>query len=144
MGSRGPAPKRSTERAGHRTKAEQPDQVTVSQAVTIPPADPKWRAAAKRWYESLQRSGQKRYFEPSDWEYARLLAQLLSDEIASGSPRATMMKTILAAMGELGTTESARRRMRIEVERPDAPTGEQPEETGKVAVLDRYRRAFAS
>lgn len=153
MGLRGPVPKRSDERAGHRAKADHPDQVRLSRRVPIPAAARDWHPQAARWYRSLRTSGQVRFFEPSDWAEAHLLADLLTRELTAEKvvtlpdggqavvkvpPRALMTKTILAAMNELGTTESARRRMRIEVDRHQG--GEVVDD--KVTVLDDYRSAF--
>ena len=123
-GKGGPVPKRSSERAGHRTKAEQPDKVVVPVACQVPPASEGWAEEARRWYESLAESGQSRYFEPSDWAYARLLARLLSDQLGKARPSSEMMKAVLTAMNDLGTTEGARRRLRIEVERPASDAGD--------------------
>jgi len=139
-GKGGPVPKRSSERAGHRTKAEQPDKVVVPVAFQVPPASEEWAEEARRWYESLAESGQSRYFEPSDWAYARLLARLLSDQLGKARPSSEMMKALLAAMGNLGTTEADRRRMRIEVER----AVEQHGKSAELAVLEDYRRLAAN
>ena len=138
MGSRGPLPKRSTERAGHRTRAEQPDRVHLRTPVRVPPAHRSWHPQAKAWYRALARSGQARYFEPSDWELARLVCELLTRQLASGKPQAAVLQTIFAAMQRLGTTEADRRRMGIEVERPEAQAEEATE--AKLAVLERYRK----
>jgi hypothetical protein len=168
MGQRGPVPKRSSERAGHRAKDEQPDQVTSLPTISAPRPDSRWGTAAHRWYQSLIDSGQARFFEPSDWEQARIICTLLTGQLKDSTeltallretrklhrelmkfaakeqdevtrlelyeqiadvvrlirrltapPAAAMMKEILKAMGDLGTTESARRRMRIEVGRTD-------------------------
>jgi hypothetical protein len=135
MGTRGPVPKRSSQRAGHRTSDEEPDHVTVSGRVAIPRSSTRWAAQARRWYRALATSGQSQFFEPSDWAYAQLLADLLTDEL-DGKPRATMVNAILASMSKLGTTESDRRRMRIEVERADDDDAEDDD----VAILDQYRR----
>lgn len=132
--TRGPVPKRSNVRAGHRGEADQPDRVLVRGPVRIPRASRAWHESARRWYRSLADSGQSRYFEPSDWSFARLLAELLSAEL-EGSPRATMVNAILAGMDRLGTTEAARRRMRIEVERTLAG-----DDDDSVVVFDQFRR----
>jgi len=138
MGTRGPVPKRSDERAGHRAKSDQPDKVASSTPVVAPPADEEWHPQAKRWYDSLHQSLQVRYFEPSDWEYARTLATLLSDELYKARRSSEILKAVLSGMSNLGTTEADRRRMRIEIDRPDPNASANDE--GKVAALDRYRR----
>lgn len=123
MGARGPAGKRTTERAGHRTKAElaATDHVSVKAPVTVPPALAGWSPAAKRWYRSLKESGQSQYFEPVDWEVARYVADLMT---ANPKPTASVFKEIWKAMADLGSTEGARRRMRIEIEREPEPSDE--------------------
>jgi len=138
MGSRGPVPKRSSERAGHRTKAERPDVVRIAEPAKAPRARRGWAPAAKAWYRALARSGQSRYFEPSDWELARLVAELLSRQLRAERPSAEMVKACLAAMASLGTTEADRRRMRIEVERPEEGSDEARQ--AAVTVLEEFRR----
>ena len=137
MGTHGPIPKRSTERAGHRAKADRPDRVGAAAKVRQPPAKQGWHQAARSWYRSLGRSGQSAFYEPSDWEYARILADLLTVQFKAPKPSSEMIKAILGAMDNLGTTEGARRRMRIEVDRSIVPAS--GVEAAKVAVLDQYR-----
>lgn len=114
--------------------------------VVRPPAPLKgWHRQAHRWYVSLGRSGESLYFEPSDWEYARLIAGWLSDELKRpGGPTTTAMTAIMSGMDRLGTTEGARRRMRIEIEHPAAALRSAPSSSGEapgdVAVLEQYRR----
>lgn len=132
--TRGPVPKRSNVRAGHRAVDDQPDQVRMPGAVKAPPAARWWAPRVRAWYRALVDSGQSRYFEPSDWEYARILADLLTNELRE-LPRATMVNAVLAGMDKLGTTEAARRRMRIEVERSDGEDGE----SADITPIDRYR-----
>jgi hypothetical protein len=135
MGTRGPVPKRSSQRAGHHSSDQEPDHVSVIGKVRVPRASKDWKPQARRWFHALAASGQAQFFEPSDWAYAQLLADLLTAELA-GSPRATMVNAILASMSKLGTTESDRRRMRIEVERSDDDAGDDDD----VAILAQYRR----
>jgi len=139
MGTRGPVPKRSTAQAGHRTSAEQPDRPQVPGEIHRPSAAGHWHRQARAWYRSLGQSGQSRYYEPSDWQQARVLAEMLSQLLLSPKPSSEMFKAWLAGAEQLGSTEGARRRMRIEVQRvPDEPATED----GKVAVMDRYRQAL--
>ncbi len=139
MGTRGPVPKRSSERAGHRTRAERPDVVRLAEPAPAPPARRGWAPQARAWYRALARSGQARYFEPSDWELARLVAELLSRQLRAERPSAEMVKACLAAMASLGTTEADRRRMRIEVERPGAEAEDEAKRAA-VTVLEEFRR----
>lgn len=146
MGSRGPVPKRAEERAGHRTKSEQPDRLAVPAIVKAPPASSSWAPEARAWYRALTRSGQSRWYEPSDWAYARLLARLLSDQLGAEKMSSEMVKAVLSAMSELGTTEGSRRRMGIEIDRPKpgvpagAGAGAAAADPAAVAVMEQYRR----
>ncbi len=136
MGSRGPVGKRSDQRHGHRTAAEkaQTDKVEVFGAVAVPDADETWHEKARSLFESLADSGQARWYEPSDWQYARLLCQLLSDELEAERPRAVMVQTIMSGLSDLLVTEGGRRRVRLEIERDQSGSVD-----ADVAALDDFR-----
>lgn len=134
----GPPPKRSTERV-RRNRVTPPDVVRLDGSpVDPPPASGSWHREARAWYRSLAQSGQARYYEPSDWRQAHVLAGILSTIVSSERPSSELVKAWLAGASELGVTEGARRRLRIEVERAPAPPDESD---AKVAVMDRYRQA---
>lgn len=132
--TRGPTPKRDAERAGHRTKDESADSVRMRGAVRKPPADKAWSEGARRMYESLARSGQSRYFEPSDWAFAQMTADLHTANEAKQSAQAWQL--IFQSWERLGATENMRRRMRVEVERVDAA---EPEDADLEAMLDELK-----
>jgi hypothetical protein len=140
MGSRGPVPKRSTTRAGHRAKGDKPETIESHAICSVPDPDPAWDLAALAWYESLPKSGQSRYYEPSDWQVAKITASMLSKLLSADRPSAELFKAVDAAMDKLGVTEGARRRMRIEVNRPgqDAEGDPKVVEAAKKAVTERY------
>lgn len=145
VASRGPVSKRSEERI--RTNA--PDdgiEITKSAGaavVEVPAPDEDWHAVAYDWYLSLDESGQSRFYEPSDWMTAYILAEQLSRLL---NPRPTGMfgqdmkeipmsgsdlSGLLKGMASLMVTEGDRRRMRLELTRaPDE--GELP--AGVVAI----------
>lgn len=135
--SRGPVPKRSQERR-RRNKDSTPTETVAVQGTVEPPAASKhWHPIAKSWFDSLKESGQSRFYEPSDWQLARYVAEGLSRSLKAKTFSAELMKTVLAGMTELLTSEGARRRVRLEVKR----------ETGKpklapVSVMDEYREAL--
>jgi hypothetical protein len=121
-GRSGPVPKRSQERMGHRSKAEKGlvDKVTVGgRKVKIPPANPKWHAVAKGWYESLPESGQSIFFEPSDWASAYFVAEIITDVLDTGGAHVPsgLFSAAWTAMNDLLSSEGARRRLRLELER---------------------------
>lgn len=138
MGSRGPIPKRSEAKAGHRTKAElAADKVAAQGSVAVPHPDPAWHSEAKRLYASVARSAQARFYEPSDWHYLRVWTEFLSRQLSSGRPSAQMLASWDGAMSKLLVSEGDRRRARVEVERAEPPA---EEASAKVAVMDRYRK----
>ena len=142
MATRGPVPERSDERRRRNKNPDGPVTKSAAQPLVVaPPADPGWHPMAADWYESLALSGQARFYEPSDWETARVWSEVLSRELLKGRMSAQMIAAWSGASTELLTTEGARRRGRLELERgePDL-TAEQ----AKVAVLAGYRRDRAA
>ncbi|MBC3186300.1 hypothetical protein H7347_06900 [Corynebacterium sp. zg-331] len=113
---RGPVPKRSDQRV-RRNVTPEVTRIAGAAQVRPPAEDRSWHIAAKRWYRSLRHSGQAIFYEPSDWAHAQLCATLLSDEMRREKPRAGMISQILSMMTDLLTTEGARRRVRVELER---------------------------
>lgn len=151
MGARGPVPKRSQERR-RRNSDSQANTVKVSGAVAAPACPKDAHPIARRWYRSLRLSGQAQYYEPSDWVAALLLVEQMSrllnpqtiitkagDALVIESPLGGKEFTaIWSAMNDLFTTEAARRRARIEVEREgDAQVEAAPP---GVAALTEYRK----
>lgn len=119
VSTRGPLPKRQSESAGHRAKRQIADSVSLDAAVVAPPLpEGPYHPQAVAWYDSLSSSGQSRYFEPSDWQWAIILTVMLDDLLTSTRRSTEMFKAIGAEMDKLGNTENARRRMRVEVTRP--------------------------
>lgn len=138
MGSRGPVGKRSTEKMGHRTKAEKAgvDSVSVAGVAKSPPIKGTWHPIAKRWYQSLRESGQSQFYEPSDWAAAYYVAEVITINLEAKRFSSELFKGVWAAMAELLSTEGARRRVQVEVERAVA-------ETPEVTSLDDFKRRLA-
>jgi hypothetical protein len=134
MATTGPIPKR----AADRRRRNKPDtalrSVTVTGVVEVPEPDGEWHPIAHAWFVSLSESGQSRFYEPSDWAQARLWTEILSRQLQSGRVSAQMMATWSSAAAELLTTEGARRRARMEIERSTLSAVDEP-----VTVLDDYR-----
>lgn len=147
MGKRGPIPKRPEDRLGHVTKAELAGSKSssstpaktapVSRRLTWFARDPNWHQIAQRWYDSLKKSGQAQYFEPSDVATAFFIAHKLSNHLTYGGG-AMEFAALTSAMSLLLSTEGDRRRAGIELERVD------PVQTDTVsdAVLE-YQRLLA-
>lgn len=144
MGARGPVGKRSDQRHGHRTKAEQ-DSVTKvrvpAPTVAVPEPDEMWHPLARDWFRSLGESGQAAFYEPSDWQTARYVAEAMSRNLESGKFSAMLFSSVMSAMSSLLTTEGDRRRLRIEFERNAATDAD---EEAAVTALNEWRDRLSS
>lgn len=139
MGQRGPAPKRSSERR-RRNKESQPQTVKASGPVKRPPVAAHWHPIAKSWFKSLEESGQAQFYEPSDWQAARYVAEVMSRHLKDKKTSAQLFTGIWSAMTDLLTTEASRRRVRLEVERDSG----EPAAPASVTAIGDYRRELAT
>jgi hypothetical protein len=143
MGVRGPIGKRSEERMGHRAKDEA-DSITKAPSGApadlddVPQASGRWHPTARRWYESLPKSGQSQFYEPSDWAMAHYAAELMSRLLREDRLNGQAIAALDGLMARLLSTEGDRRRARIELTRKPAAG----ETSSSVTVLDDYRAAF--
>lgn len=138
MGARGPAPKREDQRR-RRNKPAIPTTRAPSGTKTptkAPPASRDWHPTARAWYLSLAKSGQSVFYEPSDWETARLVAEILTKLLNGERGFSQFGSTVERLMGNLLTTEGERRRMRIELQKAEPPADDP-----KVRIMSRYRDA---
>jgi hypothetical protein len=140
MGARGPVPTRSDQR---RRQNKNPEGIATAKGpgtrAVQPPADDSWHGMARDWYESLATSGQARWYQPSDWQTARVWAELLSRQLASGRASAQMIAAWAGAATELLTTEGARRRARVELEAPAVDEDEVASDAAMVTYLAAVR-----
>lgn len=137
----GPVPKRSEDRV----RRNKPDiAVRIGQALptTRPPEDKKWHITAKRIYRSLKDSGQTRFWQNSDWEYARFLMEQISHMLntAGEKPlRAGQLEAVNRMMGELMMTEPSRRRVRVELQHvQDVPEQEKEATISRLADFESF------
>ena len=137
MGTRGPVPKRTESRQRRNVSEVDVKRADGAEDVSQPAPDPDWHPIATRLWESLGRSGQSRFYEPSDWAVAYSLMDDLSYYKASSKRSGQMLATIMSAMSSLLVTEGDRRRVQIELARPNA---DDSEENTKVAVMDKWRQ----
>lgn len=160
MGERGPVPKRSDQRR-RRNKSDTTTTTTDgAKQVIIPPADDTWHPIALWWYLSLAESGQSRYYEPSDWATAYLVAESLSRDLSpqvvgivqQGPTAGEIVRDVIplkgASMGAymraftvLLVTEGDRRRVQLELERP---TGPDPEDERAAGVVVQLKQVLGS
>lgn len=119
----GPPPKRQAQRR-RRNKPEGPTLVSVPAGAAasadpktkVPRVSPSWHPLMKDWFRSLKESDQSVFYQSSDWQTARLLAEVMSQELNSGEGvKASMLAEFNRAAASLMTTEGERRRLRVEL-----------------------------
>lgn len=140
MGQRGPIPKRSDQRV-RRNKEEVPvEKLPTTGAVDIPPLgffNP--HPLVVSIYQSLQDSAQNKFYEPSDWEYARFALHFADQLLKSDRPSSVMLASVTGMLNDLLVSEGDRRRVRLEIDRTT------PEDTGGdvLQVADLFRERLA-
>lgn len=140
MGSRGVIPKRQAERR-RRNLEGRADIVRRDGAVRVPPAPQDLHPIARRWYRSLSSSGQSGFFEPSDWAAALYVAEAMTRNLNAPRFSGPMFTAVWDALESLLTTEQARRRSRLEVQRA---VNDEAEKRPGVTAIDEYRRSLAT
>ncbi|ASR86458.1 hypothetical protein SEA_CHANGELING_5 [Mycobacterium phage Changeling] len=133
MGTRGPIGKRDEERV-RRNKDENPTE-TIQVIGTFAPPDlgdvshlGETHPLIIEMYDSIKQSAAVKYYEPTDWQFARLTLYTLNQELIAaqhnGKPVGAMKLTAINQMlSSLLLTEGDRRRVRLEIERnPGDPT----------------------
>lgn len=152
-GAGGPIPKRADQRRNRNKKA---NELKTAPTGTDPSAETrkpnsKWHPVAKRWFESLSKSGQSVFYEESDWAAAWLLAESMSRELqpqivkvlddgrqvkAHVPPTGAALSAWLKGMTALLVTEGDRRRAQIELTRSKT---DGDGEVANVSNLEEYR-----
>lgn len=139
--SRGPIPEHSSQRR-RRNQDGTPVETVPGGTVDLrgPELGLELAQLARDWYESLRESAQAQFYEPSDWQMARVAAQCLNDYMVDSKRSAMKFAAFQAATSPLLVTEGDRRRVRMEIDRsaPDSSA-----QDAKVTALDRYRRVAA-
>lgn len=140
----GPIPRRSSER-----RRENKPDIPIIDAPELPVADiqwpepdAEWGPTMTRWYMSLRESPMARFYVETDVSQAWVLAEV-GNRMLNGAGTRGVAKGISGQLfaawvdstADLGTTEGARRRLRIELERHE-PLGE----PHSVIQLNTYRK----
>lgn len=117
----GPIPKRDSERV-RRNKPDIPtDTVTAIGTVDVPdlglifPCD-----LVIDFWNALKDSAQSKYYEASDWQYARMALHFADGLIKSEKPSSMMLTVVNSMLADLLVAEGQRRRVRMEIEREQA------------------------
>jgi hypothetical protein len=92
-------------------------------------------------YDSMKKSAQRKYYEPSDWAYAKTTLHFLNKLLFNSHPSAMMLSAVDSMLAKLLLTEGDRRRVRIEVERSaTAPDGD----AKVLSMADRFAQALGA
>jgi hypothetical protein len=122
--TKGPIPKRSEERVRRNKTGEdglELEVITLPGKVEVPELNLGHVAhplVVSLW-ESLPESGQTKWWEPSDWQYARIVMYAI-DELVQTGMTAMKLAAVDAMMSKLLLTEADRRRVKIEIKRTEA------------------------
>ncbi|MEI6001146.1 hypothetical protein H3V53_29405 [Paraburkholderia bengalensis] len=149
MGTRGPIGKRDEERVRRNTPENPTETISMIGTVEIPElGDMSYMGEThpliEEMYDAIKQSAAVKFYEPTDWQFARLALYTLNQELIAakhqGKPIGAMKLTAINQMlSALLLTEGDRRRVRLEIERaPADPTG------GKVVdVTDVLKQRLA-
>lgn len=115
----GPVPKRSEERIRRNEEILPAEKLECVGEVVVPPLNLPFEPhpMVVDFYDSLVISGQSKFYEPSDWEYARLVCFIMQTIVSTNRPSSEMFKALQTAMSNLLVTEGDRRRLRLEIVR---------------------------
>lgn len=149
MGVRGPIGKRDEERIRRNIPEDPTVTIQMPGVVKIPELGDvshlgETHPIVTEMYESMTQSASVKYYEPTDWQFARLALYTLNQELIAaqhnGKPVGAMKLTAINQMlSALLLTEGDRRRARLEIERAPA------EASGKVLdVTDMLKQRLAS
>lgn len=138
----GPVPKREDERIRRNEPLIAVEKIEAYGVVEVPelnlPFEP--HPMARDFYLSLAKSAFAKYYEPSDWEYARLATFIMHTIVSSPKPSSEMYKALQTAMSSLLVTEGDRRRLRIEVARE----ADKPKDDGMAEIVNMFRDRMQS
>lgn len=133
MGTRGPIGKRDEERVRRNTPDSPTESVSMIGPVEVPELGDishqgETHPLVTDMYESIKESAAVKFYEPTDWQFARLTLYTLNQELIAakhqGKPVGAMKLTAINQMlSSLLLTEGERRRARLEVERTSADNG---------------------
>ncbi|AXH48782.1 terminase small subunit [Mycobacterium phage Steamy] len=149
-GTRGPIGKRDEERVRRNVPENPTETVQIHGAVKIPDLgdisfNGETHPLITEMYDSIKASAAVKYYEPTDWQFARLTLFTLNQELIYardlGKPIGAMKLTAINQMlSSLLLTEGDRRRVRLEIERNpgDSPTG------NVVSMSDALRQRLAA
>lgn len=116
MGERGPSPRSNSGRL-RKNRDGQNVELTRDADLLIPTPRPEWHPLARQWFAGLEASPQSQLFQESDWAFAVLVAEQISDyhNLPPAKRQPAMWSAIMKAQDQLLVTHPARLRARVEV-----------------------------
>jgi len=138
----GPVPKREDERIRRNSDVVPTEKIEAFGDVIVPPLDLPFEPHPMviDFYDSLVLSAYSKYYEPSDWQHARLTCFIMHTIVTATKPSSEMYKALQTAMSNMLVTEGDRRRLRIEIARE----AEKPQDDEMAKVVDMFRERMAS
>ena len=138
----GPPPNR-TENLSRERDANRNDRPPVTKGLmreaVIPEPNERWHPISRMMWAAAKNSGMLDFYQQTDWAMLYSLMDDLSEmkhrRMKYGKVNAQEMAAIYSSLSNLGFTEGDRRRMRIELERPEEDAG--PD--AAVVALDEYK-----
>lgn len=124
---------------GHRTQDElEVDKAPAGAELVWYPEDPEWCEDAKRIYESFRVSGVIVFWEQSDVAQLHFLCSEITwyRQLAKFSGQG--LQALLSGLTELGATEGARRRMKIELQRDSGSQGDSETDNAIAELLGQF------
>lgn len=139
MAFSGPIPKRSEERI-RRNIPDVPIQKVIAEGTVEAPGlgiDGPHPMILDFW-RALRESAQTKYYEPTDWQFARFTLHFANKLLMSSKPSSQMLKEVNSALSNLLVTEGDRRRVRMEIERTNSTVDkEELEKSASEALRER-------
>lgn len=140
VGSRGPVPKRSEDRVRRNGGGVQKVEVASGRVGAPFYANPDWCPAVRRLWDSMEESGQARFYERSDWAFAMLIFDQLNEYVLSERKNGQILSSLLSSLTSLLLTEGDRRRAGIELSRAsDGSSGDD----AQVTMMREWQRRMA-
>ncbi|WP_156969612.1 hypothetical protein [Knoellia subterranea] len=90
-------------------------------SVVVPDPNPDWGAMATMLWSSATDSGVSTFYGSTDWATLYLLCDTVQHWTEQGGRRSPeLLRVVMQGLGSLLFTEGDRRRLRVELEQPDA------------------------
>ena len=140
MGTRGPVPKRNEQRQRRNKESRLQEVPVIPVSASIQPdPDPTWSKGALMIWDAMGKSGQARFYQPTDWAFAYQLCSVVTSFEDSGRANGQMYSSIISACSALMLTEGDRRRIGLQLVDSSENTTDKDAETA-----NKWARKFST